>query len=94
MRTDLAKRLEALEKAHNNDGPELWIDKDSSTGVAGWEICPQNDAPSECVHRLPGESDDDLRIRARECMERLRREGGRNGGARIYFAFDEHGVTQ
>ncbi|MDI5987021.1 hypothetical protein QLQ85_19735 [Halomonas sp. M4R5S39] len=89
---DLEKRLAALEETCG-EPTEIWIEP-PERGLAGWECMGQNAHPAEKVHRLPDESDEDLADRARECMRRMRREGGYTSPAAVYFAFDHEGVSR
>ena len=93
MKRELWRRLEALEYAGKDDTPEIWV-QPPERGLSGWECMAQNAAPSELVQRLPDESDDDLAARARQCMERMRREGGATSGARVFFGLDDQGMTR
>ncbi|MGQ4879823.1 hypothetical protein ACOJCM_14755 [Billgrantia sp. LNSP4103-1] len=86
----LEKRLEALETVHA-EPPEIWV-APSEMEIAGWELLPGNSL-SENVMRLTGESDEDLKGRARAAMRELWRQGGARNAAAIYFAIKPSGVT-
>ncbi|MCO7245260.1 hypothetical protein [Halomonas sp. Mc5H-6] len=92
MKREVLQRIEALEAAKDG-APEIWV-APTERGLAGWECMGQNSVDSKKVHRLPGESDEDLANRARECMKDLHRADPSTAKAAVYFAFDDIGMTR
>ncbi|GHE20001.1 hypothetical protein [Halomonas urumqiensis] len=90
--TEIERRLASLESA-GKDLPEIWIGP-PERGLAGWECMGQNTIGSQKVHRLPGESDEELADRARECMKAMHREVPSTARAAVYFAIDHEGMSR
>lgn len=85
----LEKRLEALERVIK-EPPEIWI-APHGMEIGGWEVTPGN-GYTESIMRQEGESDDDLKQRARKSMFRLRKQNPMPSVGAVYFAIKPSGV--
>lgn len=89
----LEKRLEELERRVDG-GPYivLFMPRADDGSHAGYECMPSNGL-SEIVWRADGESEDDLKVRAKATIKRLRDEGGAAGPVCYAFGVNSQGVS-
>ncbi len=90
---DLEKRVAALEH-RSNGGPLLivFVPRSDDGSHAGYE-CLAGNGLAEIVWRAEGESEDEVRDRARATIQRLRREGGAAGAVAYAFGVNSQGVS-